>query len=257
MHSHVEISARDICRCVAALALIAASAAGCSSDVARFNNNPNASPYADARPPAAPCRDVTGSVAPGRVESSRCRRRSSAGPQAAALAAAASRIATRRPAPPIRDVTGAVAPPPAQCRRAHPAAARRGRCRAAPPITVGPGETIDIFRNSYGVPASAIMQANNLQPEQHVQPGQRLMIPRYNLVPGAAAAPAQPPPVACAAAAPARASHVVASKETLSSIAKRYGKTRVALAQANHLAPDAKLKIGQRLTIPGLAPRRR
>jgi murein DD-endopeptidase MepM/ murein hydrolase activator NlpD len=59
------------------------------------------------------------------------------------------------------------------------------------------------------------------------------------------------------AAAPARAPHasgvhVVAPKETLISIAKRYGKSRSELAKANGLKPDASLRIGQRLTIPGV-----
>jgi murein DD-endopeptidase MepM/ murein hydrolase activator NlpD len=59
------------------------------------------------------------------------------------------------------------------------------------------------------------------------------------------------------AAAPARAPqasgvHVVAPKETMISIAKRYGKSRSELAKANGLKPDASVRIGQRLTIPGV-----
>ena len=59
------------------------------------------------------------------------------------------------------------------------------------------------------------------------------------------------------AAAPARAPqasgvHVVAPKETMISIAKRYGKSRSELAKANGLKSDTSLRIGQRLTIPGV-----
>jgi murein DD-endopeptidase MepM/ murein hydrolase activator NlpD len=44
---------------------------------------------------------------------------------------------------------------------------------------------------------------------------------------------------------------VVAAGESLSSIARRYHTPRKAIAKANNLAPDAKLKIGQHLVIPG------
>lgn len=258
MHSHVEnLRARHL-SCVAALALIAASAAGCSSDVARFNNNPNASPYAEAGPPAAPpARDVTGSLAPGRVESQPLPPPGPAiGPQARTAGGGGITNYNPRPAPPIHDVTGTVAPPPAM---PPPSSQTAWTTQGGTAITVGPGETIEHLSQRYGVPASAIMQANNLRAGQHVQPGQRLTIPRYNLVqaPPPARLASNPPPATIGPRGPAvlpGAQHVVASKETLSSIAKRYGKTRVALAQANHLAPDAKLKIGQRLTIPGLAP---
>jgi murein DD-endopeptidase MepM/ murein hydrolase activator NlpD len=44
----------------------------------------------------------------------------------------------------------------------------------------------------------------------------------------------------------------VAAGENLSSIAHHYHKPRAVVAKANNLPPDAKLRIGQRLTIPGL-----
>jgi murein DD-endopeptidase MepM/ murein hydrolase activator NlpD len=52
----------------------------------------------------------------------------------------------------------------------------------------------------------------------------------------------------------ASGTHVVAAGENLSSIAHRYRKPRAAIAKANNLAPDAKLRIGQRLIIPGMKP---
>lgn len=47
--------------------------------------------------------------------------------------------------------------------------------------------------------------------------------------------------------------HTVAAKETLTSIAKVYGKTRVEIARANSIKPDATVRSGQRLSIPGIA----
>jgi murein DD-endopeptidase MepM/ murein hydrolase activator NlpD len=45
--------------------------------------------------------------------------------------------------------------------------------------------------------------------------------------------------------------HVVARGENLASIARRYGKSSGEIAKANHIGTDAKLRIGQRITIPG------
>src|SRR4051812_14951511 len=47
--------------------------------------------------------------------------------------------------------------------------------------------------------------------------------------------------------------HVVAPSETLSSIARLYGKSRIEIAKANSIKPDTSVRIGQRLTIPGVA----
>ncbi len=72
--------------------------------------------------------------------------------------------------------------------------------------------------------------------------------------PGYASAPPAPPPAVPAAPPVATASagtHVVTSGETLSSIGRRYGVTRSQIATANGLAPDAALRIGQHLVIPG------
>ena len=46
-------------------------------------------------------------------------------------------------------------------------------------ITVAASETIDTIARRYGVPASVIMQANNITAPATLYPGQRLVIPRY------------------------------------------------------------------------------
>jgi murein DD-endopeptidase MepM/ murein hydrolase activator NlpD len=108
-------------------------------------------------------------------------------------------------------------------------------------ITVAPGDTIASLAHKHHVPASVIMQANGIRPGSPLPPGQRLVIPRYR--------PADEPRVA---GAPTSGTHVVNAGETLSTVAHRYHKPRAVIAKANNLPLDAKLRVGQRLTIPGL-----
>jgi murein DD-endopeptidase MepM/ murein hydrolase activator NlpD len=75
-----------------------------------------------------------------------------------------------------------------------------------------------------------------------------------------AGASVQPAPVSAGGAAhsrvappaPAGGIHVVTPGETLISIARLYGKTRVEVAKANNIDGYAIVKVGQRLTIPGV-----
>src|ERR1700730_2398180 len=132
---------------------------------------------------------------------------------------------------PLPDVTGTVAR----------AGKRNWDWDGGAAVTVSPGDTIASLSHKYHVPAPVIMQANGIRPGSPLPPGQRLVIPRYH--------PAGEPRMA---GAPASGTHVVAAGEPLPAIAHRYYKPRAALAKANSLPPDAKLRIGQRLTIPGL-----
>jgi murein DD-endopeptidase MepM/ murein hydrolase activator NlpD len=111
------------------------------------------------------------------------------------------------------------------------------------------------------VPASAILQANNLTPPGTIHPGQQLIIPRYNQSPVAGAAPpptraVTPSKAATSAAASSQGAnpgvHVVAPGETLSKISRLYGKPLGDLAKANNIQPSAKLNVGDRLVIPGV-----
>ncbi|HML13756.1 MAG TPA: LysM peptidoglycan-binding domain-containing M23 family metallopeptidase, partial [Xanthobacteraceae bacterium] len=152
---------------------------------------------------------------------------------AGAPPASSSGAVDAQPLPPPRsDVTGSVA--------------RTGKrdwdWDGGTAVTVQPGDTIASLAHKHHVPASVIMQANGMRPGSPLPPGQRLVIPRYH--PGAE-------PHMARAAEPS-GTHVVAAGENLSTIAHRYHKPRAALAKANNLPPDAKLRIGQRLTIPGL-----
>ena len=131
------------------------------------------------------------------------------------------------------------------------------------PITVAPGETLEMISHQHGVPVSAIMQANNITSPATVRPGDHLVIPRR--MPSTAAyappttriattAPGMPVGAPRTALAPTTGMHVVAPGETLHSIARLYGKSVMVLATANNIRPDTMVKVGERIIIPGVQP---
>jgi murein DD-endopeptidase MepM/ murein hydrolase activator NlpD len=171
--------------------------------------------------------------------------------------------------PPPAEVTASVPPP------RKPATSGHWSWDGGTAITVTQGETVEGISHRHGVPVEIIMQANNLASPNAIQPGQRLVIPRYNppLTPPSVSAPppavAKPATVAAtnvvatnaaapraattaSAAAPANGDvHIVAPGDTLSKIARNYGKSVHEIAKANSLPPDTKLNVGDRIIIPG------
>ncbi len=290
MRAYVAFLPSRRSRAVLAL-LLASTAAGCSSDITRFHSDAYAK-----RNGGAPQAEVTGSIANNRVAaapSGRVERQPL--PQPAAVQSVPARqatydtqprsgggpgLGTYRPAAP--EVTGSIqAPPPPAARPAPlPAAApvpapvqtaavpaQQWSWNGGTPIIVGSGDNLDSIARRFGVPPAAILQANNLRSASAVQPGQRLVIPRYQAnapAPVAAApvtaAPATARPTSVAGAqrtiAPVPAAstvHIVAPGETLISISKRYGKNLQEVAQANRIAPHTRVAMGDRITIPGAA----
>jgi murein DD-endopeptidase MepM/ murein hydrolase activator NlpD len=124
------------------------------------------------------------------------------------------------------------------------------------PITLRPGQTLEMVAREHGVPVAAIMQANNISNPAAIYPGERLVIPR-NRSQVAAAAPQMHAAASRASAprgkvaAPAVV-HVVKGGQTLDSIARIYHKPVTQIARANNLSVGAKLKAGDRITIPEL-----
>ncbi len=100
------------------------------------------------------------------------------------------------------------------------------------------------------------MQANNIASAQAIQPGQRLVIPRYVAQGPTASAPAAAPArtVAAPAQTPTANSHVhvVAPGETLIKISKQYGKSLTDVARANNIAPHTRVNLGDKIIIPGV-----
>ncbi len=100
---------------------------------------------------------------------------------------------------------------------------------------VKPGETLFSIARLYGVDVSTLARANHILNPNHIYVGQRLVIP------------AQPAP-------PPAGVYVVKAGDTLYSIARYYGTTAWAIAQANGIYNLNYIYIGQRLVIPGVAP---
>ena len=160
---------------LAAIAMVSAGVAGCSTGSARFGDNPfNNTPVARGNTPA---QDITGAIPPAGSAPIRGVERHSLGQQP---------TASSLPPPPVY------------------------RAASLPP------------QPTYQAPAPVRSQ------------------------------PATP---SAQAPAPHLASkdgvHVVGAGDTLITVARRYGKSRSEVARANGLPIDAKVRLGQRLTIPG------
>ena len=234
------------------MAALAAGVAGCSSDFSRMTESPWASQAAGSGA-SRRSNETTGSVrqqaAPThRVES-----------QALAARLRADLWRRRR----HRHLSAARAAPRIHRLGLGPAAARRSAPQqnwswdGGTAIVVAQGETIDTISRRHGVPAAAIMQANNMTHAAQLQPGQRLVIPRVHHQMGAA--PVVSPPTTRVAgpasyAPPAQGNvHVVAPGETIYSLARHYRLTPMAIAKANNVGLDHRVKVGDRVVIPGHA----
>ena len=235
-------------------AVIAVVAVSCSSDSTRFAENPFSSKSSASG-------DVTGSTS----KSSHVQSKPLAPPPNTAAmlppptravvsntAGGGKGMASYQPGTASQDVTGSV-PQPQQV------ATRSGwTWEGGTPVTVAQGETADTLARRYGVPAAAIVQANNLPNAAAIKPGQRLVIPRYEVVTGSAQprpasnAPARPAPVIAAPATTGPYVHTVAPGETLMQISRHYKKPLSEIAKANNIAPHTMVKMGDRIIIPGM-----
>jgi murein DD-endopeptidase MepM/ murein hydrolase activator NlpD len=228
---------------IVAVSLIGLGAASCSSDSSRFSNifGSNSSSR----------NDTTGSIPQsqpaGHVDSRPL-------PHLAGAEGSSGGGQGMASYQPNSEVTGSIpaAPPP-------PVWTWEG----GTPITVAPGETLEMISRQHGVPVAAIMQANNITSPAMVRPGDHLVIPRR--APSAAAyappttriattAPGMPVGAPRTALAPTTGMHAVAPGETLHSIARLYGKSVMVLAKANNIPPDTMVKVGERIVIPDVQP---
>jgi murein DD-endopeptidase MepM/ murein hydrolase activator NlpD len=238
---------------LAIVAGISAAVAGCSADMQRFDADLFGSSPPQARG------EVTGSLPQhGKsVQSAPLPPPSASAPvtrpAAGGIAGGSPGMASYHPGAAGGDITGSVAQKPSK-----PVSATSSRpgwhWEGGTPVTVGPGETVDTLAHRYGVPVSAIVQANNLPGPAAVRPGQRLVIPRYEAptttgsvnAPRAAAAPAPQP------TASGNHVHVVAPGETLMKLSRQYNKSLSEIAKANNIAPHTMVKVGDRIVIPGV-----
>jgi len=238
----------------AALALTATALAGCSGESSRFSDNP----FSDQTGS-----ETTGSIHSGAGPATRVESRplppqvAQASPAPSATAATsgvagggrgmASYTPISAPAHAVAagtpEVTGAITAP-------KPAPGSHWTSDGGTPVTVAAGETVEMIARRHGVPASAIIQANNLGALATIHPGQQLVIPHYQTQTRASAPAPQAAPPAAAPVNPGV--HVIAPGETLSKISRLYGKPVAALARANNISLNARLNAGDRLVIPGV-----
>ena len=117
---------------------------------------------------------------------------------------------------------------------------------ADPTVVVKAGDTLTSLAKRHGTAIATLVELNGLTDPNRIYIGQQLRV--------STAQPAADPPAPAAAASPTERAHVVASGEHLTGIARRYGVTIAAVAQANGLRDPSRIFAGQRLTIPGIAP---
>jgi LysM repeat protein len=247
---------------VAALALMSIGFAGCSADMqSRFATDGGTQPSQFGWQ-----RETTGSVPPPQVERHELPQYSRPQPQVQSSAmpppiAAPQSYPTAStgvsgggrglssyapPAHPPLDTTGTVAP--------RSVAAKPAPAQAGTTIIVGTSDTLETLSRRYNVSSAAILQANGYKGPRALSPGQQLIIPRQTaaVAAPAVAAPALTAPASKVVAAPAApAVHVVNRGDTLLSIARRSHVPVAQLAKANGLDASAKLKLGQKVTVPG------
>ncbi|WP_342343882.1 peptidoglycan DD-metalloendopeptidase family protein [Chthonobacter albigriseus] len=248
------------------MGLLSSAMAGCSSDVTRFGSlfeAPDNRQQTMAQVPV-PAGDVTGSVQPTMVSTG-----TGYGTPAVtsntlppAPGAVVSNAPYVRPAvggqPGFQQPTSlATLPPsPAQVQPMAQTAARAAGWSAegGTPVVIRPGETVQTVARRFGVPETAILQANGLTANAAVQPGQQLIIPSYSYggsSQAVAAKPAAQAPAQTAMAAGPGGVYVVKPGDSLGKIANAHGMRSRELAAANGIDPNAPIKIGQKLSIPG------
>ncbi|MEO5534804.1 MAG: LysM peptidoglycan-binding domain-containing protein [Pseudolysinimonas sp.] len=130
--------------------------------------------------------------------------------------------------------------------------------------TILAGETVSRIAAKFGVTAEAILNANGLGWSSIIYPGQTIAIPAAPAAPEAPAAapaienvssvtraPAAPaPPAAPSAPSAPGGNYVIASGDTISSIAGRFGVSTQAVLDANGLTSSSIIYPGRTLVIP-------
>ena len=106
-------------------------------------------------------------------------------------------------------------------------------------VVVKPGDTLGEIALRYGMTVAQLSELNGIADPNRIFAGQRL---RLSGKPEAE--PTAP------SGEPAAVVHVVASGETLTGIARRYGSSIAAIAAANGISNPSYLRVGQQLTIP-------
>src|SRR5580704_1971636 len=237
---------------VAALALIAFGFAGCSGDMSTRLSNPfGYQPEATGSVPAPAVerRELPQYSRPQAQYQSQALPPPISAPQSyptasGGVSGGGRGLASYAPPAHPLETTGSVAP--------RSVAATHSPAQAGTTIIVGTSDTLDGLAQRYNVTPAAILQANGYKGPRTLSPGQQLIIPHPSAAVAAApalAAPASKPVMAVSAPPPSF--HFVNRGDTLLSIAHHNHVPVAELARANNLDPQAKLKLGAKLTVPG------
>jgi murein DD-endopeptidase MepM/ murein hydrolase activator NlpD len=189
--SVLKANGRNLARGFAVL-MVAGTAAGCSSQVARFysvddvftSSTNNQRTIIDKQDTAQPYPgDAPVSAAPIDGSHTQSVTRSSLEP---VTTQQLPPVSQEQPAPAAsqvdRTATGTVAPAAKPFKDAQPDAPRVATAGGEPratEITVKDGETISGLSRRYGVPADALMKVNGLSATKGLKAGQKLVIPAY------------------------------------------------------------------------------
>jgi murein DD-endopeptidase MepM/ murein hydrolase activator NlpD len=239
---------------VAMLALISVSFAGCSADTqTRLSQNSFSNPFSSQQA------EATGSVGAPAPQVEQRELPQTARPQTQYQSSALPPPVAAPQTYPAGGVSGggrgvaSYSPPthkPIETTGSVPrsVAAKGWSQGGGTTIIVGTSDTMDGLSKRYGVTTAEILKANGYKGPRALQPGQQLVIPSRAV----AAAPATPAkPAAAAAVATPPSVHVVNRGDTLLSIAHRNHVPVAELAKANGIDSKAKLKLGQKITVPG------
>jgi murein DD-endopeptidase MepM/ murein hydrolase activator NlpD len=261
MRSHAEPVRSFPWTRLAVMAALAVSTAACSSDVNRFSDNSNYSNPARSQPqgPAyaqAPSSRVESQPLPPQggyqqgyqqpayqqpsYQQQGYQQQSyhQPAPPQTRPAAASPRLASTAPNASYRDVTGSVP---------QSAPANNWSWEGGTAVTVARGDTLASLSRRHSVPAHAIAQANGLTSGAALRPGQRLVIPKYT-----GARTAQADPAATGGVRGAPFVHTINSGETLMALSRKYNKPLSEIARANNLPVNHRVRVGERIVIPGL-----
>ena len=229
---------------VAVLALMSFGFAGCSGDMStRLSQNAFSNPFASqpeatasVSTPAVERRELPQYARPQSLPPIAAPQ-SYPAPSAGVSGGGRGLASYAPPAQPQIEATGSVTAP------------RSVAATGGTTIIVGTSDTLEILAHRYNVSPAAILQANGYKGPRALSPGQQLIIPHPTV---AVAAPTLAAPASKAVAAAAPTVHVVNRGDTLLSIARRNHVPVAQLAKVNGLDPTAKLKIGDKLTVPGV-----
>lgn len=121
------------------------------------------------------------------------------------------------------------------------------------------GDSLGAIAEQFGVSTVAIMEANSMSDPNSLFVGQQLLIPGYKAAPAASTTANQGDASLGAAegsestVAGSNVTHVVQPGDTLSAIAQAYGVDAADITSANNIANGNQLRVGQKLTIPGIS----